>query len=52
VAVTGHGQLPLQALVGYCNDAGTYRHRPVGLPVPEVLKQAMLGDQEAKLKIL
>jgi hypothetical protein len=48
----GHGKPPLQALVGYCNFAVMYRRSPVGLPVPNVLKQAKLGDQEEKLNRL
>lgn len=48
----GHGTAPLQALVAYCNFAVMYRRSPVGLPVPEVLKKAKLGDQEEKLNKL
>jgi hypothetical protein len=48
----GHGKPPLQALVAYCNYAVIYRRSPVGLPVPAVLKQAKLGDQEEKLNRL
>jgi hypothetical protein len=48
----GHGKPPLQALVGYCNFAVIYRRSPVGLPVPSVLKQAKLGDQEETLNRL
>jgi len=48
----GHGKAPLQALVAYCNYAVIYRRSPVGLPVPTVLKQANLGDQEEKLNRL
>lgn len=48
----GHGKPPLQALVGYCNFAVMYRRNPVGLPVPAVLKQAKLGDQEENLNRL
>ncbi len=48
----GHGKPPLQALVAYCNYAVVYRRSPVGLPAPEILKQAKLGDQEAKLNRL
>lgn len=44
----GHGKPPLQALVAYCNYAVIYRRSPVGLPVPNILKQAKLGDQEEK----
>ena len=48
----GHGTPPLKALVGYCNYAVIYRRSPVGLPVPDILKQAKLGDQEEKLNRL
>ena len=48
----GHGKPPLQALVAYCNFAVIYRRSPVGLPVPAILKQAKLGDQEEKLNRL
>jgi len=48
----GHGKPPLQALVAYCNYAVMYRRNPVGLPVPNVLKQAKLGNQEEKLNRL
>ena len=47
-----HGTAPLKTLVAYCNYATIYRRSPVGLPVPEVLKQAMLGDQEEPLNRL
>ncbi len=48
----GHGTAPLEALVAYCNYAVIYRRSPVGLPVPEVLKRAKLGDNETKLNRL
>jgi hypothetical protein len=48
----GHGKPPLQALVAYCNYAVIYRRSPVGLPVPNVLKQAKLGNDEEKLNRL
>src|ERR1019366_4346148 len=48
----GHGKAPLQALVAYCNFAVIYRRSPVGLPAPNILKQAKLGDQEEKLNRL
>jgi hypothetical protein len=48
----GHGKPPLQALVAYCNYAVIYRRSPVGLPVPDVLKRAKLGDREEKLNRL
>jgi len=48
----GHGKPPLMALVAYCDFAVIYRRSPVGLPVPAILKQAKLGDQEAALNRL
>ena len=48
----GHGKPPLQALVAYCNYSVIYRRSPVGLPVPAILKQAKLGNQEASLNRL
>jgi hypothetical protein len=48
----GHGKPPLMGLVAYCNFAVIYRRSPVGLPVPAILKQAKLGDQEESLNRL
>jgi hypothetical protein len=48
----GHGKAPLQLVVAYCNYAVIYRRSPVGLPVPNVLKQVKLGDDEEKLNRL
>lgn len=48
----GHGTAPLMALVGYADFATIYRRSPVGLPVPEILKQAKLGENEEKLNRL
>jgi hypothetical protein len=48
----GHGKAPLQLLAAYCNYAVIYRRSPVGLPVPNVLKQAKLGENEEKLNRL
>ena len=48
----GHVTAPIQVLNTYCHYAVIYRRSPVGLPVPEILKQAKLGDQEAKLNSL
>lgn len=48
----GHGTVPLQVLVAYCNYAVVYRRSPVGLPVPTALKQAKLGENEEKLNRL
>ena len=42
----------LVELVGYVNYATIYRRSPVGLPVPAILKQAKLGDQEESLNRL
>ena len=48
----GHGKPPLMALVSYVDYATIYRRSPVGLPVPAILKEAKLGDQEEKLNRL
>jgi hypothetical protein len=48
----GHGTAPLKVLVAYCNFAVIYRRSPVGLPVPDALKQAKLGGDEEKLNRL
>ncbi|MCY2996460.1 MAG: hypothetical protein NTY19_52725 [Planctomycetota bacterium] len=48
----GHGKPALQALVAYCDYAVIYRRSPVGLPVPTILKQAKLGEQEESLNRL
>jgi hypothetical protein len=48
----GHGTAPLKALVAYVNYATIYRRSPVGLPLPAILKQAKLGDEEEKLNRL
>ena len=48
----GHGKPSLMALVAYCNYAVMYRRSPVDLPVPEILKQAKLGDQAEDLNRL
>ena len=48
----GHGKPPLMALVSYVDYATIYRRSPVGLPVPAILKQAKLGDQEESLNRL
>ena len=49
---TGHGKPPLKVLVAYCNYAVIYRRSPVGLPVPNELRSAKLGDQEEPLNRL
>lgn len=48
----GHGKPPLQLLVAYCDYSVIYRRSPVGLPVPNILKQSKLGDDEDKLNRL
>ncbi len=48
----GHGKPPLQLLVTYCDFAVIYRRSPVGLPVPNVLKQSKLGADEEPLNKL
>ncbi len=48
----GHGKAPLKALVGMCNFATVYRRNPAGLPAPEILKEAKLGENEEPLNKL
>jgi hypothetical protein len=48
----GHGTAPLKALVAYVNYATIYRRSPVGLSVPEIIKQAKLGKNEEALNRL
>jgi hypothetical protein len=48
----GHGTAPLKAIVSYVDYATVYRRSPVGLPVPEILTQAKLGENEASLNRL
>jgi hypothetical protein len=48
----GHGTAPLKALVAYVDYATIYRRSPVGLPVPAILKQAKLGEDEEALNRL
>jgi hypothetical protein len=48
----GHGKAPLKVLVAYCNFATMYRKNPIGLPVPEALKESKLGENEEKLNRL
>jgi len=48
----GHAKAPIMVLNAYCHYAVIYRKSPVGLPVPEVLKQAKLEGDEAKLNTL
>src|SRR6185295_10829894 len=44
----GHAKAPIMVLNAYCHFAVIYRKSPIGLPVPEVLKKAKLGDDEEK----
>jgi hypothetical protein len=48
----GHAKGHIMALNAYCHYAVIYRKSPVGLPVPSTLKDAKLGDDEAKLNTL
>lgn len=48
----GHAKPPIMLLNAYCHYAVIYRQSPVGLPVPEVLKGAKLGDDTEKLNTL
>lgn len=48
----GHGKAPLKAIVSYVDFATVYRRNPIGLPVPAILKEAKLGDQEESLNRL
>lgn len=47
-----HGTAPLKALVGYVDYATIYRRSPIDLPVPALLKQANLGENEEALNRL
>lgn len=40
----GHGKEPIYTLVAYCHYAVIYGRSPVGLPVPDALAKAKLGD--------
>ena len=48
----GHAQAPLMALNAYCHYAVIYRRSPVGLPVPNVLKNAKLEEVEKLNELL
>jgi len=49
----GHCHAHIAVLVGYCHYAVIYRRSPVGLPVPEALKKAGLGqDTDALNRVL
>ena len=44
----GHARPPLQVLATYCHFAVIYRKNPLGLPVPQALKQMKLPGDEAE----
>ena len=48
----GHPTPPLQALVAYCHFATIYRHSPVGLPMPAVLKNSKNPNWDEPLNLL
>ncbi|MBI5760278.1 MAG: hypothetical protein HZA46_17320 [Planctomycetales bacterium] len=48
----GHATPPLQALVAYCHFATIYRHSPVGLPMPAVLKNSKNPNWDEPLNLL
>jgi hypothetical protein len=45
----GHGKPPIAVLVAYCHYAIIYRCSPVGLPAPDELKRAGLGQNTEAL---
>ncbi len=48
----GHPKPTLEALEGYCHFAVIYRRSPVGLPMPEVIKNAKNPQWDEKLNRL
>jgi hypothetical protein len=48
----GHAKDPIMVLNAYCHYAVIYRKSPIGLPAPDTLKKAKLGDDEEKLNTL
>lgn len=46
---SGHGGPPMGVLTAYCHFAVIYGRSPVGLPVPDTLKAANLGENTAKV---
>lgn len=48
----GHARAPLMALNAYCHFAVIYQRSPVGLPVPNVLKNTKLPDVEKLNRLL
>jgi hypothetical protein len=45
----GHGKPPIYVLNAYCHYAVIYGRSPVGLPVPDMLKKAELGEHTEKV---
>lgn len=45
----GHGLAPIDVVTAYCHFAVIYGQNPVGLPVPDALKAANLGDNLEKV---
>jgi len=45
----GHGKPPIYVLNAYCHYAVIYGRSPVGLPVPDMLKKADLGENTEKV---
>src|SRR5262249_32015530 len=45
----GHGQPPIYVLNAYCHYAVIYGRSPVGLPAPDLLKKAGLGENTEKV---
>jgi hypothetical protein len=45
----GHGKPPISVLNAYCHYAVIYGQSPIGLPVPNALKAAKLGDNTEKV---
>ena len=48
----GHAKAPIMVLNAYCHYAVIYRKSPIGLPAPDIVKKAKLGDDEEKLNTL
>jgi hypothetical protein len=48
----GHPKAPLMVLATYCHYAVIYKQSPIGLPVPKVLKQAKIADDEKLNRLL
>ena len=45
----GHGKAPISLLTAYCHYAVIYGRNPTGLPTPEALKSAGLGENTDKV---